>query len=537
MPPSLRFSSIRSGLGLKFALLLAASLAGILAAFWLVQRLQDRAMRELLASEIRERSDLMLQVINLTSQPVRDFVDDYAQWDDMVRFVARPERAWASINLDVSLESLGVSALWVLRPDGSVVYATSGEGSRRAPALPLAAADLRSLLKQPPEEAFFLHGPGGVVELHLAAVQPSADSNRLNPPPGWLLIEKPWNITHVRRLARLLDCDARLAPPGQPLPASSAFEFTLRHPLLGSAGRPVADLVYTIRSREVEIATRGSRSTLFVLGVSGLAMVAGAVAALYFWVLRPVRALGDSLAHNDPAQIERLVRQSDEMGRLARVVETSFAQRNELERILAERARLGRELHDGVIQTIYATGMTLAGVRKSLRTDPAGAERILEDTRTALNSSLGELRAFINGLEPEPTSPVRFDESVRSILALQQGVRPIGFAVQIDHVLAEQLSPEVRLHLLQIIREAASNCVRHSAARTLEIVLSREAGAVALEISDDGDGIKTFSAQGQGLGNLAERSRELGGTLRIISNPGTGLRLHLVFPHDPDQPA
>jgi signal transduction histidine kinase len=180
---------------------------------------------------------------------------------------------------------------------------------------------------------------------------------------------------------------------------------------------------------------------------------------------------------------------------------------------------------------VYAAGMSLSGARVLLRQDPAAAEQAIDAIRAALNTTIRDLRTFLEGIEPEPPPHSAFSAGVRSILALLQGVRPIDTTLKIDDTLAEQLPARVRLHLLQIIRETASNCARHSQARSLQIVLQREHEFAKLEISDDGVGL-TPSAEpgpGRGLANLADRSKELGGTLQIDSAPGQGLRVQLTF--------
>ena len=532
VPPLLRLQTIRSSLGMKLGLLLTAILVVSLAALVVVQRMQQQGMADLLTAEVRERSSTMEQAIELTARGLRDFVSDYAQWDDMVRFVENPDRAWAAINLDASLSHFDLTAVWVMRLDGSVAYATRGENTPTPPALPLAATTVRTQFTTAGQGTFFVQQPDRLVELCVAPIQPSADIHRVSQPRGWVIAERTWDKNQIALLAKLINCEGRITLPGRPLPRALPNEITLRHPLRGPDGVDVAEYVYTIRSAELEITSRHNRSTVFVLGGSGLLMGAIAIGALFRWVLRPLGAIGHSLAHNDPAPIGSLTLKKDEMGRLARLVETSFAQRAELERNIAERTRLGRDLHDGAIQTVYAAGMTLAGVRTSVRSNPDEAERAIDDIRAALNVTIRDLREFIGGLESEPGHHTRFGEAVRAIVTLMQGVRPMGFTLQIDDALAERLSDRVRLHLLQIIRECASNCVRHSQARNMEIVLRQEPDHAVLDILDDGEGIAAApsNSQGRGLANLGERTRELGGVLRLESTPGKGLRLHLTFP-------
>ncbi|MEK7224757.1 MAG: CHASE4 domain-containing protein, partial [Bacteroidota bacterium] len=104
---------------MRLALLVVAIFGFATATLLLVQRMQRQSMADLLESETRERTAMLDNVINLMSQSLRDFAQDYAQWDDMVQFIQRPRPEWAAINLDASLDNFKLSAAWVLRTDGS----------------------------------------------------------------------------------------------------------------------------------------------------------------------------------------------------------------------------------------------------------------------------------------------------------------------------------------------------------------------------------------------------------------------------------
>ncbi len=517
---------------MKFTLLVAAIFGFAIVTVLLIQRTQRQSMTDLLESETRERSEMLASVIGLMSQSLRDFAQDYAQWDDMVQFIQQPRQQWAAINLDASLENFKVNAAWVLRPDGSLVYATSGEGPVPRPPLPLPEAVLRPLLQGPESRFFFVRHAGRVAELCLAPVQPSEDTKRETTPRGWLLAEHTWDGPRLQLLSNLLQCEATLAAPRAPLPAPGATQVSLRRPLLGADGTAVADLVYTIRSRELEIVGHHHRTQFWLFVLASLTAGIVALAFLHGWVMRPLRDIGESLALAQVEPIRPLLAWRDELGRVAQLVETSFTQRAELEAMLNERVRLGRELHDGVIQTVYAAGMNLTGAKAILRRAPAEAERILDDTHAELNTTIRELRSFIAGLEPEPTHERSFREALQSIVSLMQGVRPLECAVDLDDALAARLSGSERLHLLHIAREAISNTVRHSQARRLQIALRREPEGAVLEITDDGAGIDPLvqGERGRGLANLAARARELGGTFHLDSKPKLGLKVRVVFP-------
>lgn len=527
-PVARRPPVFRSTISLKFALLVAAVFGVALGALFLVQRTQRSSIAALLESESRERSGMMSRVIGLTGQSLRDFTFDYAQWDDMVEFARHPRAEWAAINIDASLDDFHLAAVWVLRPDGSLIYATRGENVRGAPPpLPLSADRLPAAAGK----SAFAQTPEGLLELCLAPLQPSADTQRQTSPQGWLLAARLWDETQLRTLAEIIQCEVALVSPASEPPRSTPNQISLLHPLLGADGRAVASLLYTVKSHELEIMSAGHRTELAVFVATSLLAALLVTCFLYRSLIRPLNVIGESLVRHDPLPILPLLARSDEMGRLAHLVKTSFDQRAELEKALEERARLGRELHDGVIQTVYAAGMNLAAARAALRRDPAGVERMLDDTHAELNSTIRDLRNFISGAEPEPAGRRTFRDAMQSIVTLMRGVGPLTGTLELDDDLAAGLTRAQRLHLLQVTREAVSNSVRHGKARHVRIQLRREQAGVVLEIEDDGIGLPEASSEGgRGLANLAARAGELGGTLHLSPRAEGGVGLRLVFP-------
>ena len=103
---------------------------------------------------------------------------------------------------------------------------------------------------------------------------------------------------------------------------------------------------------------------------------------------------------------------------------------------------------------------------------------------------------------------------------------------QVDVLVAQRLSLGQEVHALQITRECISNALRHGSAKTIIITLAQEAEQAILTINDDGQGFDPalVTSQGTGLQNLASRTRELGGMLRVDSQVGRGTTIQVVFP-------
>jgi signal transduction histidine kinase len=282
---------------------------------------------------------------------------------------------------------------------------------------------------------------------------------------------------------------------------------------------------------------QGDMRPIAAVMVFGVLTILALGLALQTWVLRPLRRISDSLARSDPTALETLNQEKTELGRIAQLVEFSFAQQRALReseetlrRTLEERARLGWNLHDGIIQSLYAAGMGLAGVRALLQPDQHLAAGRLEQTRGILNETIHDLRNFITGLEPQALKQQTFAQAVSGVLATMQAIRPLRTALDIDDAFAARLSLAQRVHALQIVREAVSNALRHGEANHVSVTLRAQNGGVEFEITDDGRGFDiNASSEGKGLGNLAERASELGAKFQVESAPGKGTRIKLIF--------
>ncbi len=533
MRPSLRPIPLHASLGLRFALIAAGIFILAATTLFLVQRSQRKALDSLLESETRERSRMLDELVELTGQAMRDFTQDYSQWDEMVAFLRQPNREWAAINLDASIKNFKLQGAWVLRLDGSVVYATAGEAPAVAPPLPLPPRALAGLLAKPAARNPFVAVNGETFELCLAPIVPSADTTRSSEPLGWLLAARAWNAPLLEKIGELMQGRTAVARPDAPPPSLKVNGIGLRQPLHGPAGEVVAFLDCTIEAEELKIAGRQNEIVFWVLAATGVVAVVLAIWIPYISVLRPLRTVSASLTTGNPNLIQPLGQRADELGVVAQSVQTVFAQQAELQGLLAERTRLGRDLHDGVIQTVYAAGMNLAAARGAIRSRPGDAERILDETRNELNASIRELRTFIDQLEPEAV-PVRpLPEAIRAAAQLLQGIRPFNARIDLEPAATDALGASHRLQVLGIVREALSNSVRHSQAGEIRVSLRRHGAHAELVVSDDGASPPTAPAAvktGRGMENIAARAKELAGELTLQPGPHGGFEIRVWFP-------
>jgi signal transduction histidine kinase len=196
--------------------------------------------------------------------------------------------------------------------------------------------------------------------------------------------------------------------------------------------------------------------------------------------------------------------------------------------IVEERERIAKDLHDGVIQSIYAVGLSLEDLPELMEEDAGEARQRIDRAIDALHVTIRDIRNFIMGLRPELLDQ---RDLVGSLLALAEEVRlnsMVEVETSIDAAAAEILPEDARAPVFHITREALSNVARHSHATRASVVLRREESSVRLEINDNGTGFEPDQereSSHQGLTNMAGRAARHGGRLSIESAAGSGTRI------------
>jgi signal transduction histidine kinase len=196
--------------------------------------------------------------------------------------------------------------------------------------------------------------------------------------------------------------------------------------------------------------------------------------------------------------------------------------------IVEERERIGRDLHDGIIQSIYAVGLSLEDVPDLMADEPEVARARVERAIDSLDQSIRDIRNFIFGLRPELLEQAGL---VGGLAALADEFR-VNSMVDVDlrtyGVEEGDLSPEETGELLSIAREALSNVARHSKATQGIVSVEAHDGAIRLTVSDNGVGFDPDRPRGpahQGLINMRARAVAVGGDLVLESAPGGGTRI------------
>jgi signal transduction histidine kinase len=239
----------------------------------------------------------------------------------------------------------------------------------------------------------------------------------------------------------------------------------------------------------------------------------------------------DVFSEDDEAAVVVLATQAGVAIENARLYEEAQQAQHELRRleVLEERERIAKELHDGVIQALFAVGMNLQAVVALVR-DPEIAGR-LDGAVDDIDGAIRDLRNYIFGLRPGILADRQLPEAIRKLCDEFQERTGVVTVASVNDDAAAELASRAG-DLITFLRETLSNIERHAAAMTCRVSLRRSAdGAIELEIDDDGRGFDIDADRtGMGLANLEARVSSMGGTFRAASIVGEGTTVTAWWP-------
>ncbi len=198
--------------------------------------------------------------------------------------------------------------------------------------------------------------------------------------------------------------------------------------------------------------------------------------------------------------------------------------------LVEDRERIGRDLHDGIIQRIYAVTLGLEDVGEIALQNPAEAGERVDRAIDALHAAISEIRIFIYGLQPGLDGPGGMAKAFETLAEETRLDTPLQIDVRASDA---RVSAAISSELLSIAREALSNAARHAAATLVNVELTLGGGVLLLEVSDNGQGFDPDAARNtghQGLDNMRRRAEAIGGTLRVASHAGDGTRIIVSVP-------
>ncbi len=194
--------------------------------------------------------------------------------------------------------------------------------------------------------------------------------------------------------------------------------------------------------------------------------------------------------------------------------------------VMADRERIARDLHDLVIQRLFAGAMKLQGTMSIV--SGQAAERIAAVVGD-LDTTIKEIRTAVFALEHRPGDDASLRASVLDLVAEMAEALGHEPLVSFDGPLDASVDEDVASHLLAVLREALSNVARHAHASSTRVELAANGTELVLQVTDNGVGLGA-STRTSGLANIRRRAESLGGTARALSRPAGGTLLEWRVP-------
>jgi len=201
--------------------------------------------------------------------------------------------------------------------------------------------------------------------------------------------------------------------------------------------------------------------------------------------------------------------------------------------VLEERNRIGMDLHDGIIQSIYGVGLALEGTKLLVDEDSASAKEKIDHAIDGLNQAIRDLRAYILDLRPRQLGTDGLMSGIKRLIAEYRANTFSEVTFMPPESDLKELTQTQSLALFHICQEALANAAKHAKAKSVQVSLWTTDDRALMEVHDDGKGFNTdemSSFIGHGLGNMQTRARSSGGDIDITSVPGEGTTVFVWVP-------
>jgi signal transduction histidine kinase len=204
--------------------------------------------------------------------------------------------------------------------------------------------------------------------------------------------------------------------------------------------------------------------------------------------------------------------------------------------VLEERERIAMDLHDGIIQSIYAVGLSLELGRMVVSQNPDEARSHMVAAVKGLDGIIRDIRSYIMDLQPARIQDEPLSEALDRLVREFRANTLVQVTVDAPRVVDEGLADNCRLALFHITQEALANVAKHARASSVSVQVNRFVDRVVLSIQDNGVGFdsnRIGGIPGHGLSNMSIRCRSLGGDLTVTSSPDQGTVVKAVLPTKP----
>ncbi len=454
----------------KLFFLVFLILSAFAASLILYMGIEGNRSVSIFSSEVQDKKLIFDKNLELKSKSLENLVYDYTHWDGMVNFIATENKIWGeqAINARI-LFNFNTNAIWVYKPDLSLLYSINNLGYDEFKERPLPKEAFNKLFMQKRFCHFFIDTPKGLMEIRGATVHPTADTERKTSPRGYFFAGRLWDKDYIRELSTLTKSTISIVPVIEKLPSISvqpesgliAFSKILN----GWDNRPLRCLNVWSEYTSITDFIRISKVIFFMLCVFAVLILSLLLISVTYWVNTPLRLISKTLKTEDSAYINRMRKDKNEFDDIVRLINQFFENKVVLIQEIAEHKKAEQDLRAAYTklketqqqlvqaEKMQAIGMLASGVAHEVK-NPLS---IMIQGVNYLEKKLPlEQEDIFNTLEMIKNSIEKADNIIRSLLDFSR-VANLNLQPQdINSILEDSLilvKPSLEGKQIEIVKE------------------------------------------------------------------------------------
>lgn len=328
----------------KFMLLLVfIFVVFLISILW--QRFQDlKQAEEMRQREKEEATENFQQIFQLKGEVLKRFTNDYTFWDEMVQFIKTRDKKWAKDNIQSVLSIYTANAVWVYNKDWQLIYSVNNLKITNLKQIPIPVKDRPRVFAQKRFVHFFLPTSRGLMEVWAATVHPTNDPRRQTTPRGYFFAGHLLSKKYINELANLTNSQVRLSSHSPSKLKVNQEKIVFVESLRDWHNQFVAALLVTKKFPLLKHFQRSAQQKFAALLFLFFSLLAALSFAINKWVNQPLGLISLSLTTERTDYLRELKNKPDEFGRLAKLTEEAFQQKAQLEKEIANRKALEKQL-------------------------------------------------------------------------------------------------------------------------------------------------------------------------------------------------
>jgi signal transduction histidine kinase len=548
----------------RFLIVLALLLAASCLTLLVQHEIEISRSQEVLRAELKQRKNDVNNIMDANGRLLSTFVADNSYWDELVNFVKNGNVEFARENLDTGIADFNLSADWVYKPNGTLLYSSSANDAFKAVDLNFPARFFNKLTTDKFAH-FYVQSGGQVLEIRAATIVPTIDVEHDSTPQGFLLGGQLIDAHYLKDLSDLSQTSITLLPAsasGGDITSRDSVSFS--DPLFSWDGQIVGRLRSTSGVQVISGLDHTYQRELILLLIFMLVVAVIIVVSVWRFVLQPVDVISKCVKLKNPGLLMVLSRKKDEFGQLAQTITEFFHQKLQIEEAAVREAQL-EELNREKATFLAVAAHELNGPVNNVRIFAEYLAFIIQRHATS-----AEISKFIGRIGHQSS---KISVLIKDLKEASQGKQLIDFNIRefnFDDFLKEEIEQAAftisqKLHfsggtgqkirsdpdrLGQVVYNLIRNASKYSPdADTINIKSSYQNGLITVEVEDFGLGIseadqskifqpffrsasvsRNYPGLGLGLAISKQIVEQLGGRMSVQSTLGEGSRFGFTIP-------